>query len=146
MNHGVRVAVVADDGRGFEVRLWSRAHPGGLGIFDDDWLNTEIVVHGGAPWRYQAFLRAGDVVAFAGQMAEVVAGRAREAAFAPRDPWLAVQANVEPAGVRLDVFAHEFDSERQRRFAITITRDAFAVAAEGFARLAAAFPVRGGLR
>ena len=91
MSEALEVVFRASEDARARVLVWGRAYPGGQSVFDHNWLNTEIAVRrrDGPSWRYHAFLRAGDFVRFARELAELCAGDRAVARFDPRDPWLA---------------------------------------------------------
>jgi len=87
------------DGGHLRARVFSRAYPGGLGQFDDNWLNVELKLRGEArSWTSAAFLRTGDFAAFHRQLTALQEGGADRAGFEPTDPWMWIAVERRPDG------------------------------------------------
>ncbi|MEM7199528.1 MAG: hypothetical protein AAF628_04640 [Planctomycetota bacterium] len=160
-----------DEAAAVEVRVWSRAHPGGLGVFDDNWLFAQIAVRGGAAararatgatetgaratgatvtaaprFRYHAFLRTSDFGRFAERLTRLRDGATARARFWPRDPWLAVvvarDGDAADGCCEVSVRARDHGSERAVRFRYALDASGLAQLADQVDAIASRFPVR----
>ena len=87
------------EGEQVQVQVISRAYPGGLGIFDDNWLNVQIHARvSPKSFRFGAFLRARSFAVFAQELQGLAAGDCARALFESRDPWLWVELRRGDAG------------------------------------------------
>lgn len=112
------------------VTVWSRGYPGGQSVFDDNWLNTEIVVRA-APavrWRYHAFLRAGDFATLRDQLTGLLAGDRDRARLDPRDPWIAAEFAFADAPDAVDWLLRLRDGGSERGLRLRGTCDRARVA------------------
>ena len=124
---------------GIQVRVTSRAYPGGLRPFDHDWLHAELIVaarDSERGFRCSAFLRAGPFGEFASACADPEQKTVR---FAPNEPYVALELCAGQARV----IAREVGSARVVRRSESIAGAARAALADQFAAGADRFPSRG---
>ena len=142
MSDVVAVSLGVPDGDHLELRVHSRAYPGGLRVFDDNWLNVEAVACTAArSWRFLLYLRAEDFAGFAEQLQALVAGRAPRAAFDSVDGWLAVGVAAAGDDYALDAYAREAHTEKSVTFGARLDAAALAELARAIGGIAAAYPV-----
>lgn len=135
----VRLGVAGADH--LELRVHSRAYPGGLRLFDDNWLNVEAVARTAArSWRFLMYLRAEDFACFAEQLAALCAGGA-QAAFESVDGWLDVRVVRAGEVFGLEVYAREGHTEKVVRFDGSLDATALADLARAVGAVAGAYPV-----
>lgn len=141
MSGELSVLLGAADADHVELRVHSRAYPGGLRTFDDNWLNVEAVASTTArSWRFLLYLRAEDMVRFAEQLAALVASGA-PAAFESVDGWLDVRVARDGDAFALDVYAREGHTEKSVTFSAALAAPALAELARAVSAVAAAYPV-----
>ncbi len=117
----VRLELGAAPAARCRIAVWGRAHPGGLAVFDDNWLNTEVAVAGvERGWRYHAFLRAGDFARLAGELRALEDGSLERAAFEPRDPWVAFWLWRADGGAQGRARLRDGGSERGAEFGLRL--------------------------
>ena len=146
MTGPLRIRLDAEQGGHVEAVVWSRAHPGGLAVFDHNWLFAELVARTAPPrFKCHAFLRTGDFVRFAAALAELRDGGRDTARFAPHDPWLWIAVERNGGGYVAQLRLRDGGSERavactatlrqaeleQFTAAVTAVADRFPVVARG---------------
>jgi hypothetical protein len=133
------VVLGAPRGDRIELAVHSRAYPGGLRVYDHDWLNVEVVARTAArSWRFMMYLRAEDMARFAAELADLRAGRATAAQYDSPDGWLEVDVDAHTIRAR----AREGHTEKVVALHEALDADALAQLAEAVAAVAAAYPVR----
>jgi hypothetical protein len=141
MSEFAAVLLGTPDGEHLELRVHSRAYPGGLRLFDDNWLNVEAVARTTErSWRFLLYLRTEDMVRFAEQLAALIAGGA-PAAFESVDGWLDVRVGRDADVFALDVYAREGHTEKVTRFSAVLEAPALADLASAVGAVATAYPV-----
>ncbi len=131
------------DTEAVEVRVHSRAWPGGLGKHDGNWLHAEFSVRApAATWRCSAFLRAQDFAGFATDLRALAAGTAAVASFDPGDPWLVVHVRrATPTHFAAEICVRDGGSERVVRSTWSLPAARLQQVLAEVGAITAAFPV-----
>ena len=131
------------DGDHVRLTVVSYAHPGGLHVFDHNWLFAEVVARTTArAMRCHAFLRAEDFAAWGGDLRALLAGEESRAELAPVDPWVAVDVeDAEDGDYQLAVRARDGGSEKTVQFAARLDRVEVETLSEQVSAVARRFPV-----
>jgi len=135
--------IVLGDEAGDHLRLavTSYAHPGGLHVYDHNWLFSEVGMRTAArAFRCHAFLRTADFAGFAEGLQAVLSGEAGRAEFMPDDPWVTVCVVAEAAGFGVEVTARDGGSERVTGFRYAVDRSQLEELASDIHAVAARFP------
>ena len=125
------------------VDVLTRAHPGGLGLFDGNWLNAQLDLSTERRrWRAPALLRADDFARLSRELGEVLAGARDEARFRPRDPWLVFGIQRDDSGFQAEVGARDGHFPGADSFTWHLGRERLQALAGSVAAVVAAFEVR----
>lgn len=142
MTDVVRVLLGDPAGDRIELRVHSRAHPGGLRVYDHNWLNVEAVAKTAArSWRFLMYLRAEDFVTFADRLAAFAAGSSDEVEFESVDGWLDVTVQRGKETCALEAYAREGHTEKAARLRTDLDPVAVTQLTDQVRAVADAYPV-----